>query len=340
MAVLSFAATATIGSLKYSSNLAAVRAVSSVGPGVGSARISVPAGLRVDAVPTDAITIAMTGESADEVTVFTGTVRSVSRGLDVTTIEATDGSGALAAIRTGKTFEQQNASATVNALARDAGVDVGSVDLDLDLPTYVAHQGRTAWEHVSTLATWGGCLATAGPDGQIEVRSFPSPPADRALRYGREIAELAVASVPRSPDLVLTGFGPAGNGTDPRARLQTVATIPDSAAGPDANTIRVAAPALRSPNAVNAAIEAAAAHNGVPRLRAACWLVPQLRAGTTVEVADAPDDTAKGPWLITRAVHRIGPGPSGRTDIEAISLQSAGGAGLLGQLAGAIGGLL
>lgn len=339
MTVLSFSATATIGTLKYASNLAAVRVVSSVGPGVGSSRVTVPCSLRVDAVPGDDIVIALSGEDSAEVTVFTGQVRAVTRGLALTTVDATDGSGALAAIRTGNTFEQQNASATITALARDAGVDVGTVDVDLDLPTYVAHQARTAWEHVSTLAAWGGCLATAAPDGRIEVSRLPSPPADLALRYGREIAELTVSSVGRSADVVFTGFGPAGNGADPGARLQTVATVPDSAPGPDAQTVRVAAPALRTPAAVDAAIRAAAACNGVSTMRAACWLVPTLRAGTTIEVADTPDDAAKGPWLITRAVHRIGPGPSGRTDIEAMSMQPPAGSGPLAQLAGAIGGL-
>ncbi|MBT2498626.1 hypothetical protein J7E25_05920 [Agromyces sp. ISL-38] len=339
MTALGFGATATIGSLRYTGGIAAVRVALSIGPGVGSARLTLPRDLRVDAKPGDDVAIALRGESPDETDVFTGTVVTVRRALDRTVIVCGDAAVALAAIRTGSTFEHQGASAVIDAFAREAGVEVGTVDLDLDLASYVADQGRTAWEHVTALAAWGGALATTAADGAVDVRPFPSPPADVALRYGREIAELGVTTVTPAAGVVWTGSGPAGDASDPRAQLQTTATLPDDAPGPDAHTIRVAAPALRTPAAAASAIEAAAARNGAPRLVAACWLVPALRAGTAVEIADAPTPESTGPWLITRVVHTVGPGPAGRTTFEAVSMQSAG-SSLLDRLVGAIGSLL
>jgi hypothetical protein len=340
MTVLSFGATGTIGSLRYTGGLAGVRITMPIGPAVGSARVSVPRDLRVDAKPGDDVELALIGESGEETTAFTGTVSAVRRTLDQTVVLCGDASAALAAIRPGSTFEQQSASAIASALAREAGVSTAAVDLDLDLACYVADQGRTAWEHLTMLAAWGGAFVAASADGSVEVRKFPSPPAETALRYGREIAELSVSAVAPAADVVSIGNGPAGNASDPRARLQSIETLPDDAPKPGPRTIRVAAAALRTPSAAATASQALASHNGAPRLSATCWLVPGLRAGTSVEIADAPTPDSVGPWLLTRVVHSVGPGPAGRTTFEAVGMAAAGGSSLLDVLVGAVGSLL
>ena len=339
MSILAFGATATIGSLRYEQNISEARASLALGPGVGSARIVLPRDLRVDAAPGDEVEVQMRGEADEPVQVFTGSVHSVRRGVSHSTVLCGDATTALAATRTGTTFEKQSASAVIEALAREAGVSVGTVDVDLELATYVAHQGRTALEHVSTLSAWAGGVVGTNPEGAIEVRQFPSPPADTALRYGREIAELSVVTPARAADVVFAGSGPAGSANAPNARALTTEVVPDDAPGPSAAAVRVAAPALRTPSAASGATEAAAARNGVPRLTARCWLVPSLRAGSTVEIADATTDDAKGPWLITQVRHQVGPGARGVTTFEASGLEASGG-GLLGQLLGAIGSLL
>ena len=340
MTVLSFAATATIGALRYAGNLAEVRVTSAVGPGVGSAQLVLPRDLRVDARPGDDVSVMLAGESGAQTPAFTGTVLAVVRDVDRTTVSCGDASAALARVRPGSTFEQQGAAAIVRSLAQEAGVDVGTLDLDVDLPAYLAHQGRTAWEHVTTLAGWGGCLATCDADGAVVVRPFPSPPVELALRYGREIAELSVSARAAGPELIPTGSGPAGSGSDPRARLQSTSTVPDDAAAPSARVIRVAAPALRTPPAAAGAGRAANRGNGAPRLSATCWLVPGLRAGGTMDIADAPADGAAGPWILTRVTHQVGPGPAGRTTLTAVGPRDDGGPGLLGRLASTVGGLL
>lgn len=338
MSVLSFGATATIGSLRYDAGIAQVRIVQSLGPGVGSARISLPRDLRADAVPGDEVEVALVGEIETPSTVFTGTVLAVRRGLDQTTVHCGDASAALAAARSGSTFEQQRVSAIITALAEEAGVRTGSVEVDLDLVRYTADQGRTAWEHISRLADWAGALATTTADGYVEVRPAPSPPAAVALRYGREIAELGVLVAAPTPALVWTGNGPAGNASDVRAPLQTTGTLPESAPGPDTHTIRVPAAALRTPAGAESAAKSYGRRNGAPRLRAACWLVPQVRPGVTVQITDAPTPQSSGPWLITRVTHVVGPGPTGRTALEALGITGASG-GLADQVAGAIGSL-
>jgi len=339
MSVLTFGASATIGDLRYDQNISEVQVSLALAPGIGSARIVLPRDLRVDASPGDEVEVQLRGEAEDPVQVFTGTVQSVRRGMAQITVLCGDATTALAAIRTGATFEQQSASAVIEALAREAGISIGSVDVDLELATYVAHQGRTALEHVSTLSAWAGGVVSTNPEGAIEVRQFPSPPADTALRYGREIAELSVVTPARAADVVFAGSGPAGSASAPDVRKLTTGIIPDGAPGPSGDAVRLAAPALRTPGAASGAAEAAAARNGVPRLLARCWLVPSLRGGTTVEIADAPVGDAQGPWIITRVRHKVGPGARGVTTFEASNMEASSG-GLLGLLLGAIGSLL
>ncbi|TDE92433.1 hypothetical protein EXU48_12750 [Occultella glacieicola] len=336
MSVLTVAASATVGSLSYASNISSVRVDLALAPGVASALLVLPRDLRVEAEPGEDVEIALRGEGEDEVRVFTGTVQAVRRSLGEVTVICGDAAAALAGIRTGATFEQQSAGAIVRALIREAGARAGTVDLDLDLVTYVAHQGRTALEHVATLAGWAGAIASSNPDGGLDVLRFPSPPADVALRYGREIAELTLTAGQRSADVALAGSGPAGSTSAPGARRQSTGVVPSDAAGPDATTVREAAPALRTPTAVSGATRARNARNGAPRLTGGCWLVPGLRAGTTVEIADAPRPGAAGPWLLTRVQHRVGPGARGLTRFEGIGLAATGG-GALGALLGAAG---
>ena len=230
---------------------------------------------------------------------------------------------------------------SIDALAREAGVDAGTIDLDVDLACYVADQGRTAWEHVSTLAGWAGALASTTADGSVEVTPFPSAPADLALRYGREIAELGVSAGSPAARGRLVGNGPPATRSDPDARTQSIATLPDGAPGPDAQT-----PPRRSPRAADARCRqhrqsgARAATTGRRGCVAACWLVPGLRAGTTVEIADAPTRGASRAVAAHPGRAPVGPGPAGRTTFDAIGLASSGGSGLLGEFAGAVGGLL
>ena len=68
-------------------------------------------------------------------------------------------------------------------MASDAGVDLGDVDVDLDLAAYAAHQGRTAAEHVAYLATLAGALATINANGELDVGPMPGPQAEVALHF-------------------------------------------------------------------------------------------------------------------------------------------------------------
>ena len=340
MTALAFGVAATLGTLRYDGGIATARLESALAPAVGSARLVLPRDLREEAAPGDDVVVELVGESAEATPAFHGTVRAVTRSTPATTILCSDGAGALALARPGATYDQRTAKGIIEAMARDAGVPNGALDIELALVGYVADQRRSAWEHIARIVGWAGAFATTDADGALVVSPSPSPPAERALRYGREIATLRVATRRGTIEgsLSLVGSGPAGGSESPDARLQTTATLPEDVGSPSVALVRRAEPALRTPAAA-AAATAAVRGASTNRLFAECWLVPEIRAGTTIEIADAPRADAQGPWLVTRAVHEVGPGPQGRTRIEARGL-AAPGPSLLDAAIAAVGDLL
>ena len=340
MTALAFGVTATLGTLRYDGGIASARLETALAPGVGSARLTLPRELREESAPGDDVVVDLLGESGEPTQTFLGTVRAVTRSTSATSVLCSDASGALSLSRPGASYDQRTAKGIIEAMARDAGAMVGALDVDLALVGYIADQRRTAWEHIARIAAWAGAIATTDAEGRVVVTPTPSPPAARALRYGREIATLRVAARHGTIEgaLAFVGSGPAGGAEAPDARIQTTATLPEDLAPPSAALVRRPAQALRTPAAASAAT-AAARGASTRRLFAECWLVPEIRAGATIEIADAPHDEAQGPWLVTRAVHEVGPGPRGRTRIEATGLAAAGG-GLFGAAIAAVGGLL
>jgi hypothetical protein len=334
---LAFGVSATIGSLRYDTHLTILRITLGMAPSAGSATMVLPPSVRIDAEVDDEVEVSLQGER-DSVPVFGGVVQRVDFGVDCVAIVAVDALGRLAGTRPGRTYEQQSAGNVIRGFGSDLGLSVDVGENGPDLLSYVADQGRTALEHAARLASWSGAYAVGEADGSLAVKAVPSGPADRALRYGREIIALQVRGGATQPDVVWAGSGPAGNVSAPTAHLQTTGVLPDGAPAPAARSIRRAAPALRTPSAASDAISATATRNAARRATVTCWLQPEIRPGTLLEIADAPMPDGLGPWFVTSVVHELGPGPRGSTRLAAEQLGDGG--GLLGQLLGALGGLL
>src|SRR5205085_954461 len=97
-------------------------------------------------------------------TVLKGKVRTIRRNLDRISVTVADAAAGLAALRPSATYEKQSAAQVIKKLVSDASVQTGDVDIDLGLPAYVAHPGRTAAEHIAMLAALGGAIAYSGAD--------------------------------------------------------------------------------------------------------------------------------------------------------------------------------
>jgi len=328
----------TLGNLMYDSQLSDIRATLSLLPGVSSVRAMLPSSVEVSAAAGDPAKLELDGGEGLE-TVLTGKVRAVRRGLLLTEACAADACIDLHQLRPCATYEKQSAKDVIKALAGDAGADVGSLSVDLPLASYVAHQGRTAAEHVASLARLGGALASFNADGELDVAARPEGQPDSALLYGREVIsyEVRESAAPQARR-VMAGFGPAGSPEMPDALRHSLAALPGGSPAAGASAFWRAVPILKSPSAAQSASAAAdsAAATATKLVRARCIMLPALRPGSVVEVKETPGGVSGGPWLVTRVTHRLRPGLGGSSFFEG---EAAGAGDLLGALLGAIGGL-
>ena len=331
----------TLGDRRYGAHASKLTVTLALLPGVDSFRVTLPARADVTCVPGDQALLELDGGEGST-TVITGKVRGVRRGLDGIEVWAADAGADLAAVRPAATYVGQAGEDVVSALAGEAGVSLGAVDLDLPLASYVAHQQRTSAEHVAILADLGGTVASVDGDGSVTLRKRPSGPADAALLFGRELIDYQVHDGPAQPARVLIGNGPAGTVEAPDALRPTVDRLPEDAPSPGAGAVWRPAPILRTPSVIASASRAADGATGAAskRLTARCFLLPKLRPGMAIEIQSLPDGFDGGPWLLTRVVHRVGADGAGTTRLEAESGAGGAGGGLLGAALSAVGSLL
>ena len=332
-------ASATLGNLRYDTHAIHVRVSLALLPSVNWAEVRIPVNVRFEAAPGDDALLDIDGGEGTK-TVLTGKVRQVRRSFTGIQVIIADGSDALAALRPSVTYQRQNAGQVIRALGADAGASLGSVDLDIDLPAYVADPRRTAAEHVARLARLGGCIATGGSDGKLNVLARPTQPAS-ALMYRREIIEYRTTnSKVVNLQRFAMGFGPAGSGSAPNALQHSNEALPSDAADGGVGVLRQAEPMLRTPGATSAASTAlkTATAGMSERLFARCFLLPALRPSEVIEVQSLPDGMSSGAWLLTRVTHELSPAVGGHTVLEGEI--AAPPFDLLGSLLSGIGGLL
>ncbi len=338
-------ASVTLGNLQYTEQAVSIAATLTLLPGVNSVTVTLPAGVRFEATSDDDGVLELDSGDADgagAATILTGKVRSVRRTPHTAEVTIGDAGAELARVRPAGTYEKSSAADVIRALAGDASASVASIDIDLPLAAYVAHQSRTAAEHIATLAVWGGGLAGVNGAGELFVMQLPEGQPELALRWGRELIDYEVRELPvSSAKRLRIGFGTAGSESAPDALRPSVDPLPADASAPGTDAIWVAAPALRVPKAAataSAAADAFAAAAG-KRVRARCYVQPQLRPGTVIEVQDMPDGLSGGPWIITRVTHRLRPAYGGLTTFEAVTGEGGGLGDLLAAALGALGSL-
>ncbi len=338
-------ASLTLGALQYATHTLSLTATLTLLPGVNGLRVSLPAGVRFEAVPDDMGMLEL--DSGDEpgagvATVLTGKVRAIRRHVTTTEVVVGDAGAELARLRPCATFEQGSAREAIRALADSAAVTTAALDLDLPLAAYVAHQGRTAAEHIAYLAELGGAIAGVNGDGELFVRAWPEGQPELALRYGRELLTYEVVDQPEAAVRRLRiGAGTAGSASAPDVLRPGREPLPADAPAPGPAALWMPSGALRVPKAAttaSAGAEALALAAG-RRLRAQGFLMPKLRPGLVLEVQDLPGDRFGGPWIMTRVVHHLRPGQGGHTSFEALSGEGGGLGSLLGAALAALGGL-
>ncbi len=337
------AATIILGNLKYDSHAADVEVTLSLLPGVNRFRAALPSGAKVTAAPGDDASLELDGGEGSAA-VMKGKIRTLRKSLLATEALVTDAGAELAAFRPKATYEKQSAKDVINAVAGDRKVKTATVDIELPLAAFVAHQGRTGAEHIANLATFGGAIATVDANGALNVIPRPGPQPELALLYGREIVDYQVSSQ-AAPQVrrIAIGSGPAGSPDAPDALRPSASALPGDAPKPGGDAIWFPSPLLRTPKAASTASSAADAQAAAAatRVRARCFLLPKLRPGVVIEVQSLPDGLKGGPWMITQVTHRLKPGLGGMTTFEGELAGASGGAmSLLDAAIAAVGSLL
>jgi hypothetical protein len=336
------AAIITLGNLRYTEQAVVLAVTLTMLPGVNTCTVTLPTEVRLDAAPDDDGRLELDGGEGTE-TILTGKVRSFRRGLLVTQVAVGDAGVELARLRPGVTYEKQSAKDIIRGLAGNAAVAVDTLDLDMPLAAYVAHQNRTAAEHIAYLARLGGGIACVNGEGKLNVMTWPEGRPAQALRYGREIITYHTQEHPGpAVHRLVIGHGTAGSADAPDALRPSLAHLPSDAPPAGKEAIWRPAALLRTPKAATTASMAADIGAGAEakRVRARCFLLPKLRPGIVIEVQGLPRNLSQGPWMVTRVTHHLQPGIGGMTSFEGVSAAGGGIGDLLAAALGAVGSVL
>lgn len=334
-------ASVTLGALRYDSHVAALRLRRGLVPIVDRLDVTLPRGVRFEAVAGDDAVCDLDGGDGAE-TAFTGTVTAVRPTLHGTDVVCHGGAARLARHRPSLSLEQVTVGDVIARLCTDAGASTGDLEDGPALARYVATARSTALDEAARL------LGLAGADGWFDsddtLHSSAEPASEVALRYGRELVSARGSGAPEpGGDFVVVGEGAGDPGS-----AQGLWPIADfwaggaPAAGPG---VRLrAAHELRTTDDAGAAGAAWAARDAAARspVRLRCWLLPALGPGTAITLAEVPGDLPVGTIRVRQVIHRIEPARAAVTDLWGHD-EGAAGAGLgdlLGGLAGAVGGLL
>lgn len=302
--------------------------------------VTFPAEAPLEAEPDDPVSLVLDGGEGEE-TVFTGTVASIRRGLDVILVTGAGALGQLARYRPAETFENVSAGTVIRNLADAAGVATGDIADGVMLRYYAADPSRTAAEHAWRVAAWSGAMLATNPEGELAATIIDATQAEVALRYGRELTGFRVEENAKPDAVTVAGESGASDASSPDALRATAdffaGSRPD---GPGLGAIWSWEPALRTAEATSSAAAAqqrqlsAAQRSG----RLDAFLVPGLRPGVVIEVQDLPNGLASGPYWLETVRHRIG--PAGATTSARVMQggDSFDPMALLGSLGGALAG--
>ncbi|GAA2152614.1 late control gene D protein (GPD) [Humibacillus xanthopallidus] len=337
MTTLTTAATVTIDRLRYTVQIRSVTAELALLPGVNRGDVLIAAGVDVEATPGVDATIELDG-GAGAATVITGSVEHVDRRTGGTLVSITDGGAALARKRPSETYNGMPAMQIIRQLAQLADVGTGLITATLQTAAYVADARRTAAQHVVALADHSGAVAAIDGDGRLTVLPWPMGQPTVAMRRDREFTSLTASSHRAQHEFALVGAGGSGVALAPDAWVVNADAV-TNADDPSPGRSWWPDPVMRTQTDVDLGNKSATARraSATRRLCAECWLQPARRPGDVVQIQETEHPEHEGPWLITTVRHEL------RWDRGSTALLGVSGgdtSGLLGDLTGAIGGLL
>jgi hypothetical protein len=332
----------TLGSQLWTEQLLGIEVELELGPRLDVLSARLPASAPMSAAPGDEVVLTLgSGEKSEDV--FSGTVASVSRDVEEIRLRALNGGGALARYRPAVTYEQVTAADVIESLCADVGVETDAVENGVELAFYVADPSRTAFEHVCRASAWGGAVVRFNAGNRLESIVVNASQAELALRSGREMLAVEQSELSSPQDsFVVTGESGSGSTSAPEIlRPTTDFFAGNRPQGPGVGTVWSWEPALRTPQAsatAGAAIGRAHASGQRPG-KLTAFLQPDIRPGTVIELAELPGELSAGPFWVVGVKHRLSPDGALTTARFHEGGDAFDSAGLLGSLAGALGGV-
>jgi len=326
------------GAKDWASAVMSATVEAGLAPGVDAAELVVTASADTPTVAVgDTGTVSLGYEDEGTTLVFTGEVESVRAGIvGATRIVATNGGAALSRLRVNRSYEQQKAGDVVGDLAGEAGVATASVEDGIDFAFLVVDDRRSAYVHVAELARKSGFVAYVTTDGELTFAPLLGGQAVQSFAYGIDVLAFETAdSAPVVATVTSVGEGAAGSqGADAWSWLVKDPASVTGSAGADPPELLVADASLRSADAARTAAGGLA--SGAALLAAGGRLLvpgaPAVIVGSTIEVADAPDDALNGSFVVRSIRHGFSRS-EGFTTLAGLS-RSDGAGGLLGALGG------
>jgi hypothetical protein len=144
----------------------------------------------LDAKPGDAVTVDL-GYEGSLKRVFTGIVEGVTGGLSSLEVRALGNQALLMRKRGDKAYVNQKAGEVFQALAGDAGADVGRAEAGVPLSFYLADSAYTHWEHGLRLGLHSGNDLYADAEGKLVFAPINGDAPPVKLRFGADLLQAA-----------------------------------------------------------------------------------------------------------------------------------------------------
>ncbi|MEX2262651.1 MAG: hypothetical protein WD696_11910 [Bryobacteraceae bacterium] len=329
----------TVGSKLYDRHALAFRLRRTQLPALDRLEVSLPAAVQFDAGPGEDCSLEIDGGDGAAV-VFTGRISEVRRSAQSLDLTAHNGGLRLARFRPAGAFEKLTIGEVIENLCGEAGVSVGNVVSGPTLALRVTDGRATAAEEIAALALDAGAAGAFSGEDELYVTEEGGPAGEMALRYGRELLAIETGQVvDEYPRITVVGEG--GGAPASAEGRWVIQTFLSGGPAPGFSDRVIARPEIRTTDDASAAA-AALTHRRTSALtpvKLKLWLNPKIEPGMRLELADMPASLPLGECRVRQLVSTYVPNGAMTTEVWA-SGNTGGPADLLGELAGAIGGLL
>lgn len=335
-----------VGDLRYE-QLAGLELRRGLLPIVDRLICRLPAGTEFSAELGDEVTLELDGGEGSAA-VFTGELTAIRHGLRRLELRAHGPALTLARARPAASFEKLTLAEIVERVCDEAGVDFAMDGGEAQSALFVCEGRSTALELIVRVLRAAGLRGGFDGAGSLQIGEH-GPDGELALRYGRELVDLSSCARAPDPNTAYVA-GEGGGAPDSDEGLWVAADFAAGGGTPAGTGVRWRAePLMRT---VDDAQTAAAGWTGELRRRAApvrlrTWLLPSIAPGARLELHDLPEHLPLSECRVRQIVHHLRPGGrqggwGGRSEIWASAETGGAGdfAGMLGSLAGAVGGLL